>query len=211
MAQVTAHNDLEQFEKFCNVTVNGTSVDLAKYCDCGQTVFSEFELADLELKRFRVNDVIFSNVSFININFDSVMFNRTQFINCQFHDSNFTRSFFNYATFDNVLFDSVNMASSSLCSVSGSAVEIQGSSTVWENVDVNGNNSNPSEFKKLLNQNAHQNCGDSVYNLLKKIQCNPPDSRVYRDSFFISASAFPGNIASAFAVYFFRRNYWMGK
>ena len=37
------------------------------------------------------------------------------------------------------------------------------------------------------------------------------EGRVYRASFFVPASALPGNVISAIAVYFMRRNWWMGE
>ena len=216
ISELTTQKDLEEFERFCNNTVNVTGWShMEAYCDCSQTVFSDVTLTDSELRNFRIHDVLFSNVSFQNINFDSVVFNSTQFVDCQFYESNFTDSLFNSTQFENVLFHSVNIHSSSLCSMNGSAVEVCNNSLILEEVDVNGDQVdyemlNTSAFQeRVLNRGNGQKCSENK--LLRQIQCKPPDNRVYRDSFFVSASALPGNIASAIAVYFLRRNYWLGK
>ena len=216
IADVTAQNELERFEAHCNNTINLTSLDVLKeYCDCSQTIITDSDFTDTRLEHFKINDVVFSNVAFNKVNFESVVFNGTQFIDCEFHDTNFSQSAFNFTIFENVLFDSVSIQSSSLCSLNGSSVEIRESSMVFEDVDVNGEKIkygvyNSTEFDmSVLNQGSFSNCSEN--SLQNEIQCKPPDYRVYRDSFFVSASAFPGNIASAIAVYFLRRNYWLGK
>ena len=216
MSRLTTQRGLEEFERFCNNTVNATGLShMEAYCDCSQTVFSDVTLTDSELRNFRIHDVLFSNVSFQNINFDTVVFNSTQFVDCQFYESNFTDSLFNSTQFYNVLFHSVNIDSSSLCSMNGSAVEVHDNSLIVGEVDINGNEVdyemlNTSAFQELaLNRGNGQKCSENK--LLRQIQCKAPDNRVYRDSFFVSASALPGNIVSAIAVYLFRRNYWLGE
>ena len=46
----------------------------------------------------------------------------------------------------------------------------------------------------------------------EEVECEEGEEsgRLYRDLFLVAAAASPGNIASAIAVYFMRRNYWMG-
>ena len=213
---ITARTNAEKFEKFCSVDYNHTSgASVQSYCDCSQTVFANFALTDLELKNFRVNDVIFKNVSFNNVSFESVVFNSTQFVDCQFNKVNISQSYFNSTLFDDILFKSVAIRSSSLCSVESLVVTVTDSSVTLQDVDLNGQtvsckacNSSTLEDLLLLNKTDGR-CSES--SLLKEIQCKPPDNRVYKDTFFISASSVPGNIVSAFAVYFFRRNYWMGE
>lgn len=167
---------------------------------------------DTQLHNFKVDDVLFNNVSFVNVNFKSVVFNRTEFVNCHFSESNFSEALFNATYFNGVVLDSVSIESSSLCSMNGTAVEVEDYVSL-QDVDINGNMVASDIFNSTAfsMQVLHQVSGECPKKSYKQISCKPPDSKVYRDSFIITASAFPGNIASAIAVYFFRRNYWMGK
>ena len=187
-----------------------TSGNIAPYCNCSGTDFADFAMEDVQLENFVINDVVFRNVSFLNVNFTSVMFNGTTFINCYFSECDFYNTYFNATHFDDADFDSVSFQSSTMCSMNGSNV-VMGEATLL-NVNVNGKFVNAtfdtSLFSAILNLSDATCEVEDLYGL---ISCGSSDEKVYRDSFIISASAFPGNVASAFAVYFLRRNYWMGE
>lgn len=83
------------------------------------------------------------------------------------------------------------------------------------NVTVNGRNvSDSTTFVNSL-VNSSVGCSEEVAENIKnsfEFDCpeeEEDDDRVYRDNFIISASALPGNIVSAIAVYFLRRNGWV--
>ena len=192
--QITTQKDIRVFEAHCNRTVTGSDQELESFCGCDSTVFADMEIKDIQLSNFRMDGILFRNVTFKNVSFSTVIFNGTQFSNGSvFRESNFSTSYFNGTSFDDISFDSVQIESSLLCSVDGSGTRI-----------VNSTRLNTAWYEQPLNQ-SNLTCD------YPEINCIPPNSKIYRDSFFITASAFPGNIASAIAVYFLRRNYWLGK
>lgn len=194
--QITTQRETEEFQAFCNKTVTVDSFEsMQSFCGCSNTVFTDMEITDMQFRDFRIENVIFSNVNFTNVSFSSVIFNGTQFTDgCRFKEIHFSSSYFNGTGIsDDVTFDMVTIESSWLCSTSGSD-KVVNSTTLTAAMFQLGNQSNVS-------------CAEDV----EEIRCKPPNSRIYRDSFFITASAFPGNVASAIAVYFLRRNYWLGK
>lgn len=205
---------MENFEKFCNGNVTLKSDDsIESYCGCENTIFSNFMLRDIQVHNFKADNAIFNNVDFINVSFVSVQFNGAGFSGCHFSESNFSNTYFNATNFDDVTFNSVSLQSCSLCSMTGSDVEVEGEGLIFQNVDIDGkkikyDTFNTSRFNQLLNLNESDCAVDDRY---EKMVCRPSESRLYRDTFIITASAFPGNVASAFAVYFLRRNYWLGR
>ena len=70
-----------------------------------------------------------------------------------------------------------------------------------------GEDSEPGDVVRVLEGNNTSCAGR------EKVECEveEEEDKVYRDLFLISFAATPGNIASAIAVYFMRRNYWMGQ
>ena len=201
--QINTDRDEENFKKFCNRNVTLTPSDsITAYCDCSNTVFFNFTLQDTTLDNCRIKDVTFSNVTFVNVSFINFAFDVVAFNHCHFTDSDFTHTCFNATNFDNVSFSSVGFYSSSLCNLTGSFVKI-------ENNSLNSGDITYEVFNTLF-ESVLDLDGDCDVDRCYKEACED-NSRVYRDSFFVSASAFPGNIASAFAVYFLQRNYWLGK
>lgn len=222
VSQINDAKNAEDFRAMCNTTVGEADAQgLRGYCGCNSTVFSNIGIVDAKLHMVQFNGVTFNNVSFRNVSFDLVLFNGTEFIDCKFQDSSFSRTLFNATDFSGGLFDTVSFKSSSLCPQSLLDVQVS-SFTTLRNVNISGLRAdnrtfNKSTFDSLVNSDDDDNDDDSnkescdLQVQFEEVICSPSDNRVYRDSFFISASALPGNIASAFAVYFFRRNYWLGK
>lgn len=219
VSQINDARNAEDFQALCNTTVvGGTDAQgLKEYCGCGSTVFSNITIVNTQLHMIKFNEVTFNKVSFRNVSFDQVLFNGTEFIECQFQDSSFTRTLFNATDFSGGLFDSVSFKTSSLCPQSLQDMQVDDFTTLG-NVNISGLRAdnrtfNTSTFDSLINSDGDN--GDSkkescdLQVQFEEVVCSPFDNRVYRDSFFISASALPGNIASAFAVYFLRRNYWL--
>ncbi len=197
--QITTQKNAEDFEVFCNRTITADSYNenLKSFCGCRNTIFTDMDIKDTQFSDFRMDGVVFSNVTFTNVSFSAVVFNGTEFSGgCQFRDSKFSTSYFNATYFEDVTFDSVSIESSLLCFMNGSGIRIGNSTALSAEM-----------FEQVENQD-NVNCEDEDY---KDIECKAPKSGIYRDSFFITASALPGNVASAIAVYFLRRNYWLGE
>lgn len=210
VTQLTAAKDAADFEKHCNTSV--TDYPIETFCGCRNTIFTGFAVNDTVVRNLVINDVIFQDVTFRNVSFESVVFNGTEFEDCQFLGCTFTRTLFNATVFrSGVTFDSVSLQFSSMCPLNNSEAELKNSMRLYK-VDIGGTFVEDETFSAAL-FDAALNMSSEKCDIegRQEIDCNPPDYRVYRDSFFISASAFPGNIASGFAVFFFRRNYWLGE
>lgn len=185
------------------------------YCGCNGTAFQDFTISDVRLESWMVGGATFSNVSFVNVTFDDVVINGTQFVdNCEFHKCSLNNTKFVQLSWNDVSLESIYLSSSAICDLTGRNVTLLNSLSVY-NTSINGRTfSNLTTIEDssdlLLANGANSTCDGDV--LDAEVNCRKPDSfKVYRDSFFVSASALPGNIASAIAVYFFRRNYWLGR
>ena len=213
ITQLTEAKRAEDFREMCNVTVQEDTLE--RFCGCSNTMFANFALEDTQLKDLMLGDVIFSNVSFRNVSFDTVLFSGTEFVNCEFSESNFTRTLFKGTDFNHVLFNSVSIRLSSMCPLNSTGVVDVTNLWTHQNVNISGHRVDNRTFDTdsfARAVNAAESIGVCDLQVeYEDVICTAPDSRVYRDSFFVSASAFPGNIASAFAVYFFPRNYWLGE
>ena len=208
--EITTQKDTHDLQKFCNTTTSFSPEDRMKsYCDCTSTVFQDTSFSLPKLKDWRINNVLFRNVTFLNVTFDSVLFNGTEFTECKFQNCTFTRLLFYATVLNGVQFQSVKILATSLCLFSNTS---EGAVTL-ENVTINSKwfesqNFNISTLWTILGSEVNSTCSDDHYN---NVICKSNDFRVYRDSFLVAASVLPGNIASAIAVYFLHRNYWLGK
>lgn len=193
--------------------MNVTDGPIDTFCGCTSTFFTGFAVNDTVLQDFMINGAIFQDITFRNVSFDSVVFSGTEFVGCQFLGCTFTRTLFNATSFSGgVVFDSVSLQYSSMCPLSNSEAEVKNFMTLYK-VELSGKMVENETFNAAL-FDAALNMSSEICDMegRDEVDCDPRvDYRVYRDSFFVSASAFPGNIASGFAVYFFRRNYWLGE
>ena len=225
VGEINKQKDIAEFDVFCvkNVTdINSTT--LTDYCGCNGTVFHDSIISDVHLENWSVGDVVLSNVTFKRVNFSDVSFTNTNFvsgssfIDCNFHHSQIVSSFL-----DNFTLDSLNLFDSRICGTTGTNLTVQNSLMI-SNTSINSyhnssstvvQESNSSYFIDLLDfkyvNASNDSCATGNVNEWP-VQClrKEDDFRVYRDSFFVSASALPGNLVSAVAVYFFTRKYWLG-
>ena len=207
MDQITKRADQNNLNRFCNESSLSSAADMRSICDCSSTFFEDAVIRDLELKEWQINDVQFDNITFVNVTFDDVLFNSTNFRNCKFQNSTFRSLHFKAVSFDNVVLDTVAIMPRSFCLLSnGSAGDVD-----MGNVTVNGTILdwvvNASQLQEYLDGLSSQKCVGPEFDII----CHSDDFRIYRDSFIVSASALPGNVASAIAVYVMRRNIWLGK
>ena len=217
VSDITSSRDQALLEEKCqqNVTDVNNMASLRGYCSCNFTVFQDFTISNAHINSWMVGQATFSNVTFENVTFDNVVINSSQFINnCMFRNSVVKNSKFVKLTWEGVSLESLNILSSTVCDLHGRNLTMP-SPVILYNTTLNGNFTNLTNITdpSQLLADPHDNSSMCDKDLLEsKIDCEISDSfTVYRDSFFISASALPGNIASAIAVYFLRRNYWLGE
>lgn len=217
VSDITNSRDRALFKEKCQQNV--TDIDISSlrgYCDCNFTVFQDFTISNTSLDSWMIGQATFSNVTFENVTFDNVIVSSSRFIdNCVFRNTVVKNSKFVQLNWDGILLEYLNISSSFICDLHGNNKTINMSHPiVLYNTTLNGNFTNLmtiTEIDELLvTPNSNSTCDEDL--LESEIDCEISDSfTVYRDSFFVSASALPGNIASAIAVYFLRRNYWLGE
>jgi len=210
--ELNIQKDNEAFQTFCTQEVsNLTNSSFPTYCDCLDSNINNSLISDLSLDGWNLNNSVISNVTFERVlfnrvSFRNVTFNDTKFIDCTFKNSDLTEIHFN-----DLRFIYLQLTNSRLCG--SDAVNIVGDKLSVENCTINAlnmTNITISEFKDSLNSPSNiSECRRDgwVFVCPKK----EDDFRVYRDSFFISAAALPGNLASMIAVYFLVRKYWLCK
>ena len=214
--EITKDQELHIRNEKCQTNVTDFDPSLFQsYCGCNSTVFQDFTVSNVDIHSWMIGRATFSNITFSNVTFDDVIIrNQSQFIDsCEFHNCTFKNSKFVQLTWNEVNIESVHIQSSEICDLRGMDVILTPSLVVY-NSSINGNYFNNTSIVKssdvLMENGANSTC--NIDHLSSILECRIPDSfALYRDSFFVSASALPGNIASAIAVYFFRRNYWLGK
>ena len=208
VAEITRRADLENLAKTCNETTLTSATEMPSICGCSSVVFEEAIVRNIQLKGWKINDVQLEDISFVNVTFDNVLFNETTFRNCNFESSTFTNLHFKDVYFEDTLFQNMAIPVSSTCLFSSGStgllnmtnVSVRGANLADRLVEVR-------QFQASLNNITSYSC--NAPNL--KVHCKTDDFRIYRDSFYISVAALPGNVASAIAVYVMRRNVWLGK
>ena len=209
--------DAEIFQAFCHKEVgNLSNSSFPEYCGCSESYINSSIISDTQLKNFVISDTVFSNVTFERVDFSASLFKNTTFESGSFVECSFNHSFFTEVIFNNFTFMNLSLEHSRLCGMlaTGSTsdrVAIKDSSiNHFSSNDTTQEQLDGAQFIELLNTTNTSQCkGDEEMSLAcpKK----EDDFRVYRDSFFISASALPGNLASMVAVYFLIRKYWLCK
>ena len=210
VSELNAEREAEELKRYCNssATFSGPT-NLVPFCDCSSTRFEAITVSDQELKNWKINDVLFQNATFYNITFDSVLFNNTEFRDCKILNSTFIGAYFNSTKFIDVLFQSVDFLPNSVCISEDSEGEL-----ILDDISMNIEGGKSDIHLSSSPNWAGMDGGISTGCTAKEytnMHCSSDDFRVYRDSFFVSAAALPGNIASAIAVYYLRRNHWLGK
>ena len=120
-------------------------------------------------------------------------------------------------TLDDVSFCNVTFVNASLCGVTSTG-RIDFSSTTFVNSTLDGmllDELSSKNLSVLFGPNSSYHI-ESLCTWGSPPNClKPPEEVDYRKEYFydflIAGSAFPGNVVSATAVYFFRRSYWLGK
>ena len=182
-----------EFKSFCGREVPASG-PLSDYCGCEWTRFSGQNFADLEISNFKLTDSVFHNVKFTNVTFSDISLKRCNFTECVLENVWFkSQCSFDRVSWNQTVFSGVNTSGLDVCD--GKVVEGEcGDNCEGVGVDP-----------VTVLEGRNNSCEDG------EVECEEKDSStVYRDLFLVSASSFPGNIASAFAVYYLRRNYWMG-
>lgn len=219
VGKITDQQEQDLLNKKCQTNV--TDFDPASfqsYCGCNDSVFQDFTVSNVHIQSWMIGRATFSNVTFSNVTFDNVIIrNHSQFIDsCEFHNCTFNHSKFIKLAWNKVNVSYVQIRSSDVCDLHGVDVTLTPDLIVF-NTSINGKylrRTNIVDSSDILVENINGTNSTCTNSDLSKsmLECRKPDSfALYRDSFFVSASALPGNIASAIAVYFLRRNYWLGK
>ena len=201
-----------EFEQRCNRTVTSLpneTQSLQEYDGCNNTIFEDMTIEFFNLSNWRITRATFSNIAFYEVNFTNVTFRDCWFRNCSIQDARFDSTSFLNSTWEGVHLESVSLTSSEICGMVAQNVTVQ-EFIIISDVDINDwedfNTTNQTLFLQLVGSGGNATCERSV-DPCEQVQ----DYRVYRDNFFVAASALPGNLASAVAVYFLRRNYWLGE
>ena len=213
---ITSNEEQVRFDAKCQQNVTEFDItSFRSFCGCNGTVFHDLTISDVRLQSWSVEGAIFSNVTFSNVTFDNVVINSSLFVSkSSFHKCLFNSTKLSQLTWSEVALESTSLSSSVICDLQGADVNLD-SPLVVQNTTINGKLfPNETEISNssilLVDDGANSTCDGELVGM--EIECRKPDTfKVYRDSFFVSASALPGNIASAIAVYFLRRNYWLGK
>ena len=206
--------DKMDFEAFCTQNVSTPPDSLQLYDGCHNTTFEGVTFESFGLSNWRIS-ATFSNVTFHEVNFTNVVFKDCEFRNCKIRQVRFNSTYLVNSIWEDVALESVTFSSSDVCGLVAQNTSVEGLLTM-SNVDVNGRRiSNETQvnrtlFLQLVESDSNATCLNS--NGYGDVKCGEvDDNRVYRDNFFVAASALPGNLVSAAAVYFLRRNYWLGE
>ena len=202
--QINERADVDRFYgASCNNTISGLilgSEELIRLRRCSSTSFK---------------NVTFDHITFTDWTFADSLLERSIFDSCVFNDVTFQKVNTTSALFVNgsgtaVLFDTTVLHSTGFCGLSVSNFTMVGS--LVTDVTVNGRPvSNQTSLLKALREGFPPPSPCSAPSVGSPYTTKVDKYQVYEESFYIAGSALPGNILSAFAVYFLRRNYWLGQ
>ena len=183
--------------EFCSGNAPSDAV-LSQYCGCEGTIFRGQHFSNMDLTGFKLSDSEFLNVKFSNVTFSNMYLEDCNFTTCILDNVTFeSRCLFKRVNWNQTVFSGVNVSGLSVCNGSSSDVVVGGEE---------GSGSGSVELVNVL-EGGNSTCDDMEVKCKKKKEDN---ENIYRDLFLVSGAAFPGNVASAIAVYFLRRNYWLG-
>ena len=215
MRVVNQRIEADDFEKLCNRTLRNTTIDattLPAFCGCSKTIFEDVSLINLEISNWKIN-ATFNRVTFQAVNFSNIVFENSPFANCSMEGVRFDSVYFGNSPWYSTSLSGSELKSVSFCDFDAQDVSIAEVSTT--DVVINGrtipnvNHLSEATFFQLLPPVEESNCSKWEN---PEINCRKEDdNRIYKDSFLIATSALPGNVLSAVAVYFLRRNYWLGQ
>lgn len=210
-------NQQQLCRKKISTNQTGNSDSLQELCGCADTAFHNITVRNLELTTWSLEKATFTDVFFLQVNFSRVELTSSTFVNCTFKDVHFKSALFNNISWKNVTLDNMLIESTKICSchIAGASIE-DGSSLIMRDVlmgekELLEEYVNDSTFAQLA-PSAEASCpSSSEIGRNINVECESlEDYKIYRDNFIIAASATPGMIMSSIAVYFFRRNLWMG-
>ena len=194
--QVTKADQRSEFSRFCHRSTP-ENVSLYDYCGCDGASFSDQHFSNTRFANFQLNLADFHNVRFTNVTFTESLLESCNFTNC---------------TMESVVFgEGTQMVRVGWYASDFVGVNVTGlSSCEGEVIGRGGGEVGSGEFGELVRvlEGGNATSCEGV----GQVECEGEESgSVYRDLFFVAASASVGNIASAIGVYFMRRNYWMGQ
>ena len=195
-------------------------VDQFYSASCNSTI-SNLVLGTAELARLRhcsstsYQNVTFDHAKFDNWIFSDSLFNTSVFKGCVFNGVTFQRVNLTSAHFVNgsgtaMLFDFVVFNTTSFCGFNTSNTTIVGGLVI--NTTVNSRPvTNQTYLLEALQEGLPPPTPCAVPPAGLPYSITADKYQVYQESFYVAGSALPGNVLSAVAVYFLRRNYWLGK
>ena len=193
--QLSDEEKLDDFKSFCH-TQAPANASLSDYCGCEDASFRGLQFTNVDFSNLKLSYSSFYNVTFTNVTFTDFSLEQSNFNVCVLENVRFvSRCSFNHVNLHQTVFNRVNTSGLSVCD-----------GEVEEGRNEGGCDGNCEDDVIVNAQEGGNGSCDNV-----EVECEETDnSDVYRDLFLVSASSFPGNIASAIAVYFLRRSYWMG-
>ena len=183
------------------------------FCACPETNFNNVTFNYLEIDKWflmnaNITDSVLEGGEYEEVWHEGVTWNNITVDGVEFKDATFLNCSFNSVVFDDVVFENT-----AFCGVMSTNIEI--SSTNFTNSTINGlmlDNISNYEIAKLFT-NTSLSYNESCV-LGTPQDCFTDETKDYNREYFhiflIAASALPGNIVSAIAVYLFIRSYWLG-
>ena len=209
VSELNSEREAERLWSRCNQTERLSGpVKLSSYCGCSDAEFVGVSVSNQTIKAWNIHNAFFHNVTFSDVIFDSVLFNNTDFKDCRVVRGKLKDVYFNASKLSGLVFlQSVEIEDDSLCVSrdSDGRIVLANATADEEEKQLSQVESSKSKTSRL------ESDGGCELENPASVQCSFDDFRVYRDSFFVSASGLPGNLASAIAVYYLRRNHWLGK
>ena len=203
MEQVTDIQKQHDFNSFCHHQQQQSSskhISLSDYCGCDGITFVGENFTNAEFRNVKISHCLFEDVTFSNVTFSDFYLEDCSFIDCELNNVTFgARSQFKRVDWNQSVFHCVNVSGLSVC----------GGEMVGWGSGEECNDHNVSDEMVTMTEGGNVSC-DGVKDVKVECEALNEDTSLYRDLFIVAAAAVPGNIASAIAVFFMRRNYWMG-
>lgn len=213
VGELNSQKDAEVFRDFCSKEVLGiNSSVIPTYCGCSDVTINNSVISDLVLNNWNINNANFTSVTFERVNFTQTLFQNTNFLSSSFINCTFVDSGFFNTSFDNFMVTNLKLVDSRICETT--VTNFSSNDLLIQNSTINSDRLNTTinetAFLRLVSLDATNRSVCNEDGLISVCPAKKDDFRLYRDSFFVSASALPGNLASMVAVYFLIRKYWLG-
>ena len=187
------------------------------FCACPTTSYNNVTFNNITVSSWWSTNSNLTNLMILGGRYDDIWYNDVVMDTVYYDDITFDDVHVINSTWRNVALINVTFINTHLCNIDTQNISF--TSTIFTNSTFNNvslDDLSSEDLSMLFNNDQSLVTSSCDERSAPPTNCIVPQTEVdlskeYFYDFVIAGSAFPGNVISAIAVYFFRRSYWLGE